>query len=146
MAISMTKSSTTIKESLLEMAKILLVEDEQSNILVAKAWLDEFGYDYDIAHDGVEAVEKYRTNNYSLVLMDVHMNGLSGYEATQQIRQIEKDMSRAEVPVIAMTALTLIGDQEKCISNGMNDYISKPFSNIELRAKLSHYLKNLKTT
>jgi PAS domain S-box-containing protein len=119
---------------------ILLVEDYATNVLIATAFLDDFSYGYDIASNGEQAVQLAGKNRYDLILMDVQMQGVDGYEATRQIRQIEKQQKRPPTPIIAMTAHALCGDKEKCLQAGMSDYISKPFNPEELRTKLDQYL------
>lgn len=115
---------------------ILLVEDYKPNVLVATTLLSNFGYSYDVAIDGAEALEKLKTNNYDAVLMDVQMPVMDGYEAARQLRAWEKENNKKPIPVIAMTAHALTGDKEKCLAAGMTDYISKPFNANELQEKL----------
>lgn len=113
--------------------KILLVEDHAPNILVAKLFLEEFGYSSDSATNGLEAIEKVKNGNYAAVLMDVQMPGMNGFEATKQIREYEKACNKYHVPIIGMTAHALVGDRERCIAAGMDDYISKPFNPVILK-------------
>jgi CheY-like chemotaxis protein len=120
---------------------ILLVEDYEANILVATIYLDGFGYLYDIARNGIEAVEKVRRGDYSLVLMDVQMPGLNGFEATQTIREFEQHLGRTAVPIIGMTAHALTRDRERCLAAGMNDYLAKPISEAELKSKIARWLR-----
>ncbi len=115
---------------------ILLVEDYPANILVATTFLDQFGYTYDIATTGAEAVNYLKGDmRYAAVLMDVQMPGINGYEATRIIRDMEKDMER-RTPIIGMTANALSGDRERCLNAGMDDYIAKPFNLDELKEKI----------
>jgi PAS domain S-box-containing protein len=125
----------------LHSARILLVEDYPANVLVATSLLEEFGYAYDVASHGAEALERLQQGGpYHLVLMDVQMPVLDGFEATRRLRALEVAESRRPLPVIGMTAHALVGDREKCFEAGMNDYIAKPFQPEELQAKLQHYL------
>ena len=117
--------------------RVLLVEDYAANILVATTFLDHFGYAYDLAKNGREAVEKARTGNYVAVLMDVQMYGMNGFEATRLIREYEKQAGKPRMLIIGMTAHALAGDRERCLSTGMDDYISKPFNHETLRKKLA---------
>ena len=122
---------------------ILLVEDYAPNILVATLFLEQFGYTCDVAKNGVEAlamVEQYR-ESYIVVLMDVQMHEMNGFETTKIIREQERVKSLASLPIIGMTALALAGDRERCIEAGMDDYISKPFDPKELKEKLAAYSK-----
>lgn len=118
-----------------EVATILLVEDHYPNILVATTLLEEFGYNYDVAQNGHEAIEKYQQGNWSAVLMDIQMPGMDGFETSVMIREIEKKTGNF-TPIIAMTAHALRGDRELCLKSGMDDYISKPFRPAELKTKL----------
>jgi len=124
---------------------ILLVEDYEPNILVATVMLKNFGYRYEVARNGQEALDKFSPGKYSLILLDVQMPLMDGYEATRRIRgfeQAKKGVSR--VPIIAMTAHALKGDREKCMAAGMNDYVPKPFNPHQLHAVLiKHITKNI---
>ncbi len=106
-------------------AKILLVEDNRINQMVALGILKKLGYDrVDTAENGVLALKKLANKQFNLVLMDCQMPEMDGFEATQEIRKLPCDMNK--VPIIAMTANAMDGDREKCLSVGMNDYLSKP--------------------
>lgn len=103
---------------------VLVAEDNAINQMVVKHALLKLGANADIAGDGAEAIEKLKRNEYNLVLMDIQMPLMDGYEATTYIRnQLE-----STVPIIAMTAFALKGEDEKCYECGMNGYISKPFA------------------
>ena len=120
---------------------ILLVEDYQANILVATALLQEFGYGYTVAHDGQEALNLMRGRRFDLILMDVQMPGIDGFETTHLIREQEKIQSPSpHIPIIGMTAHALSGDRERCLKAGMDDYIPKPFHPDEFLAKLNKHL------
>jgi CheY-like chemotaxis protein len=121
-------------------AHILLVEDYKANVLVATALLDEFGYTYMVATNGQEALQMLKTHVFDLVLMDVQMPGIDGFEATHFIREWEKEQNGRKLPVIGMTAHALAGDRERCLSAGMDDYIAKPFHPDELKSKLEKFL------
>lgn len=120
---------------------VLLVEDYAPNIMVAQAFLDQFGYECDVAGSGSEALEKAKKGGYALALMDVQMHGMNGLEATQLIRQHEGQNQLARLPIIGMTAHALRGDRERCLGVGMDDYISKPFNPVELQEKIKAALK-----
>ncbi len=121
-------------------ASILLVEDNPANILVARTFLEQFGYRCKVASNGMEAVEKIRNERFAAVLMDVQMHGMNGLEATRKIREYERQ-SGSHVPIIGMTAHVMAGDRERCLKAGMDDYISKPFSPDELQSKLHDLLE-----
>ncbi len=116
--------------------RILLVEDYAPNVLVAGTFLEQFGFSYDVASNGIEAVERVRSGSYAAVLMDVQMHGMNGLEATQLIRENEAATGRSRIPIIGMTAHALSGDRERCLASGMDDYIAKPFNPDELQGKL----------
>ncbi len=119
--------------------KVLLVEDYPANILVATAFLGSFGYDYDVANNGLEAIEFVKAgHHYVAILMDVQMHGLNGFEATQFIREYETQTGKPPAIIIGMTAHALAGDRARCIAAGMNDYIAKPFNPDELEDKLAN--------
>ena len=120
---------------------ILLVEDYEPNILVATIMLKNFGYHYEVARNGKEAMDMFLPEKYSLILLDVEMPFMDGYETTRHIRGFEKaKSSAARTPIVAMTAHALKGDREKCINAGMDDYIPKPFNPHQLQAILIKHI------
>jgi CheY-like chemotaxis protein len=119
---------------------ILLTEDYEPNILVAGTYLEHFGYTYDVARNGTEAVEKACSTAYSVILMDIQMPDMSGFEATQKIREHEHIHGKARVTIIGLTAHALSGDRERCLNAGMDDYLSKPILESLLRDKLRLYI------
>jgi PAS domain S-box-containing protein len=121
--------------------KILLVEDYPANILVATTYLELFGYEVDVCTNGEMAIEKCAETHYLAVLMDVQMPGIDGFETTRRIREYEKGHWPLKSYIIGMTAHALLGDREKCISAGMDDYVSKPFNPRELEIKLGEIVK-----
>ena len=124
-----------------ENKKILLVEDNKSNQLFMKIILQKLKLDFDIANDGMEAINKFKSNKYDLVLMDENMPHMSGIEATQEILKIELEKEISHTPIIALTANALEGDKEKFLSAGMDDYLSKPIAKSKLSKVLSTYFR-----
>ncbi len=118
---------------------VLVAEDNEVNRLVVSHILKAGGYSYDMAVNGREAVEKFRTLKPKLILMDVSMPEMNGYEATAAIRDIEKDESR-RTPIIGVTAHAVKGDREDCITSGMDDYVPKPVSPAKLTAKIAEHI------
>ncbi len=116
--------------------RILLVDDYEPNVLVASTYLDMFGYTYDVASSGADAVEKALSTRYAGILMDVQMPEMDGLEAAAVIRRHERESGMGQTPIIGMTAHALGGDRDRCLAAGMNDYISKPFSPGDLQKKL----------
>jgi CheY-like chemotaxis protein/anti-sigma regulatory factor (Ser/Thr protein kinase) len=111
--------------------KILLVEDNKMNILVAGKFLKRWGLTYEVAENGKIAVDKTLLTHYDLILMDLQMPEMDGYQATEAIRMTDKD-----VPIIALSASSMIEIREKALHSGMNDFITKPFDPKELRKKI----------
>jgi PAS domain S-box-containing protein len=111
--------------------KILLAEDNPINQKVALHLLQKRGHTVTVAENGQEALEKFKTGDFDLILMDVQMPVMNGFEATQKIREMEKETGR-HIPVVAMTAHAMKGDREKCLEAGMDDYVSKPLYPEEL--------------
>nr|WP_320132315.1 ATP-binding protein [uncultured Holophaga sp.] len=119
-------------------AAILLVEDNLVNQRVALAILKKLGLKADVAANGKEAVEAHRTRSYDIILMDCQMPEMDGFQATRLIRSTEGEGKR--VPVLAMTANAMQGDQERCIEAGMDDYIAKPVTLDNLMILLRRWL------
>ena len=117
--------------------KILVVEDISLNQLLMRTLLEDFGFEMDVAGNGKIALEKLRTTRYDVVLMDLQMPVMNGFEATEHIRH-ELHLT---VPIIALTADVTTVDVEKCKAVGMNDYISKPIDDKLLYSKIIKYLK-----
>ncbi|MFD5277127.1 response regulator [Pseudarthrobacter sp. NPDC058362] len=118
--------------------RILVVEDNEVNQLVARAMASRLGYLVDVVPDGARAVTATTSANYAAVLMDCHMPVLDGYEATRRIR--DRGGSGAVLPIIAMTAGALDGDRERCLAAGMDDYLAKPVDPAALEAVLSRWI------
>jgi len=116
-----------------EVRRILVAEDNRVNQKVAQKMLERMGYDADIVSNGRQAVEALEREDYDVVLMDVHMPEMNGFEATECIRSDCSRVRDHSVPVIALTANALKGDREKCLAAGMNDYVSKPIHADALR-------------
>lgn len=116
--------------------KILIVEDNILNQKLAGFMLSDLGFEFDICANGKLAVEKLKENVYNLILMDIQMPEMNGYEATTFIR--EKLM--LDITIIAMTAHALPGERNKCLSYGMTDYISKPIREIDLHDLITKYI------
>jgi CheY-like chemotaxis protein/HPt (histidine-containing phosphotransfer) domain-containing protein len=118
--------------------RVLLAEDNEFNRTLVERALRTLECQVDMAASGREAVRKFRSNVYDLVLMDCHMPDVDGLEATRQIRASEEAHHR--VPIIAVTAGNVPGAREDCLLAGMDDFIAKPFSLAKLRRRVSHWL------
>ena len=107
--------------------KILLVEDDPNNQLLMKFCLAKTSFSYDLAENGQEAVEKFEKGPYDLVLMDINMPVMDGFEATKRIRQFEKNNQNGDTTIMALTANVTHADRQKCMQSGCTDIIAKPF-------------------
>jgi CheY-like chemotaxis protein len=113
-------------------ARVLLVEDNRVNQLVAVGMLGRIGCAVETAATGREAVERFAPGRYDLVLMDCQMPDMDGFEATAAIRALEAG-GASHTPIVALTANAIEGDRDQCLAAGMDDYLAKPFRLSELR-------------
>ena len=118
--------------------RVLLVEDNPVVRMVAQLELEQLGFEVETANDGSEALEAVEARPFDLLLMDVQMPELDGYETTRRIRARER--KGEHIPIIALTALALQGDREKCLAAGMDDYLTKPLRSSELGSILARWL------
>ncbi len=121
---------------------ILLAEDNPMNQEVARRILLKFGYRPIIVDNGRAAVDRYTSGEFDLILMDLQMPELGGFEATALIREFDAKSGR-HVPIVAMTAHAMKGERERCIEAGMDDYVSKPIDGEVLRATIEKWTKNI---
>ncbi|GLS25267.1 response regulator [Marinibactrum halimedae] len=142
------KASITSTQGLSDSARqsrLLLVEDNAINQEVAKGLLKDLGLQTDTANNGIEALSALRnapkSAPYDLILMDCQMPEMDGYQTTLEIRTGGDHRINSEVPIIAMTANAMKGDREKCLSVGMNDYMTKPIDPDQLEKKLKKWLE-----
>ena len=122
-------------------AKILLVEDNPINQMIAQKMMEKIGLRAVLANNGVEALEILAKQSFDLVLMDCQMPEMDGFDATREIRKLElKDLRDEALPVIAMTANVMSGDRQRCLDVGMDDYIGKPVQRDRLESVLRKWL------
>ena len=121
--------------------RILLAEDNLVNQKVAVRLLEKLDYRVHVVADGLAAVAAWQSGNFDLILMDCQMPQMDGYEATREIRRLED--GQHHIPIVALTAHAMKGDEEKCRAAGMDDYLSKPIDRIRLDACLERLLQNL---
>jgi signal transduction histidine kinase/ActR/RegA family two-component response regulator len=125
-------------------ARVLLVEDNAMNQRVVTLMMEHLSYDLDIASDGQAAIDALSSGlGYDLVLMDCHMPGIDGFEATRQIRQLDGLVART--PIVALTANAFPADRQRCLDAGMNDYLAKPITFDVFARTLSRWLDGSRT-
>ncbi|OCX51623.1 hybrid sensor histidine kinase/response regulator [Mucilaginibacter sp. PPCGB 2223] len=118
--------------------RLLIADDNQINVLLAKQFMKQWDVDCDVAENGVIAYQLIQTNNYDMVLMDLQMPEMDGYQTTEKVRQLP-DEKYASLPIIALTASAMLDIKDKAFESGMNDYISKPFNPDDLYRKIATY-------
>lgn len=121
-------------------ANVLLVEDNLINQKIVILSLKKIVKNIEVANNGKEALDKFGTSKYDIILMDIQMPIMNGYVTTKKIREIESSTS-SHTPIIAITANALLGDREECLAAGMDDYISKPFQIEVLIQKMRNLLQ-----
>jgi len=134
------KKESEMSISHLRGARVLLVEDNEINQEVASEILSSIGFTVDVAHNGVEGVAKFKQNPYDVILMDIQMPEMDGFEATRCVRESGLPNART-IPIVAMTAHALKGDRELSLQAGMNDHLTKPIDFKELVATMSRCLQ-----
>ncbi len=119
--------------------KILVAEDNSINIQVARYIVSPLASEIKFVINGQEAVNEYQTGNYDIILMDVKMPVMDGYEATKTIRKIEKENGRGErIPIIAMTANNMYEEIQQCLSVGMDGFLPKPFMTDDVKSVIEN--------
>ena len=121
-----------------QLQRILVVDDDPYNRNLLKAMLDSLGYEAELTESGIEALEKLKSSLIDLVLLDVMMPDLDGYEVARRIRN---DPAHGDIPIIMVTILDGKDDRLRAIEAGANDFISKPIDILELRVRMSSLLK-----
>jgi len=138
-------NDTLINDSKNRCARILLAEDNMVNQKVAIHLLTKLGHQVKLVENGIQAVSAMENEDYDVVLMDLQMPQMSGFEATAKIRAMEQKYGK-HTPIIAMTAHALHGDREKCIDAGMDDYVSKPIHLKQLQLTLDKHISPISVT
>ena len=121
--------------------KVLVAEDNLTNQVLTKLLLEKMGLDVTVVQNGVEAVDEVISGNYDIILMDIQMPQMNGYEATKILRS-----KGITTPIIALTAYAMKGDKEKCLSAGCDDYLAKPVSRSKLEKTIIKYMLSAKNT
>lgn len=122
--------------------KLLVVEDNPDNRFLIKAFLNKKNYLFEMAENGLEALEKFKNNNYDLILMDIQMPKMNGYQAVNKIRELEKKNKADQTKIIALTAYALDSDKDRALREGFDDHLTKPIKKDKLFAVIDEYLKN----
>lgn len=128
------------QDSSINGVKLLLVEDNPVNVLVVSKYLEKWGVNFDVAANGLEAVEKVIEHDYEMVLMDLQMPQMNGYEATSKIRSLAEDKYR-RLPIVALSASNRFDYKERMEAVGIDDFISKPFDPGILHARIAYFCR-----
>ena len=134
--IRMQKLNDRLRVAIGEKKRILLVEDYEGNIVVLSYILNSLNCSYDVAKTGLEAVQNWKTKHYDLILMDIQMPEMDGLTASRIIRKVEDEQGLPRTPIIGLTAHALVADKEKCIEAGMDEYLSKPIVEADLKSAI----------
>ena len=137
--VSQVEKKENVKPIAFEGKRILIVDDNEINILIAKRILMKWGLNIDFAANGYKAIEYITNNRYDLVFMDIKMPGITGFETTTIIRGMEEEYYK-NLPIVALTASTLHNEESKFKESGMNGHVLKPFSPTEIKKVLSQFL------
>jgi signal transduction histidine kinase/ActR/RegA family two-component response regulator len=132
-----TETEIIKQDSQIKNMRVLVAEDVALNQLLIKMILSDFGFEHEVVANGKIAIEKLQTNTYDIILMDLNMPEMNGFEATEYIRNTMK----SNIPIIALTADVTVADVNKCKESGMNDYISKPIDEELLYRKMVELIK-----
>ncbi len=131
---------TLTQEEIFKGMHILLAEDDFINRTLAVTLLNQVGLNVTTVENGLEVIKEFDTKKYDLILMDMQMPEMDGYEATIAIREREQKNGNSHIPIIAMTAHAIKGDKEKCLQAGMDDYLTKPISAADLYSVIERQL------
>jgi CheY-like chemotaxis protein len=112
--------------------EILIIEDNPLNQKIMSFWLSKNNYTYKIVEKGEEAVELFKGMWFDIILMDIMLPGISGFETTRRIRVLGEEVYEKQPYIVAITANTLDNDRKRCLQSGMDDYLSKPFDITQL--------------
>ena len=139
LGIKLENSKKELKMLTFDNEKVLLVEDNHANQMFMKVILNKMNLQFEIANDGIEAIEMFKSNKYDIILMDENMPNMNGIEASKNILQFEENNNLNHTPIVALTANALKGDRERFLESGMDAYLTKPVK----ITKLSNVIKEL---
>jgi CheY-like chemotaxis protein/HPt (histidine-containing phosphotransfer) domain-containing protein/anti-sigma regulatory factor (Ser/Thr protein kinase) len=137
------RSLPSVEEAETERSLVLLVDDHPTNRLVIARQLALAGFASEAAEDGESGLDAWRSGRYALLLSDVHMPRMDGYELARRIRAEETERGLVRTPIVALTASALKGEAERCLAAGMDDYLAKPVSIASLAAALQRWLPHV---
>ncbi|MBL0210368.1 MAG: response regulator [Holophagaceae bacterium] len=138
------RPTPSVEEAVLERSLILLAEDHPTNRAVLTRQLNLAGFALEVAEDGLDAFERWKSGRHALVLTDLHMPRMDGYQLTEALRNWERAHGLSRTPVIALTANVLQGEAERCLALDMDDYLTKPVSLSMLSVKVRQWLPHLR--
>jgi CheY-like chemotaxis protein/HPt (histidine-containing phosphotransfer) domain-containing protein len=139
-----TRPAPSIEAAVQEHSLILMAEDHPTNRTVLTQQVNRAGFALEVAVDGQEAFEKWQSGRYAVILTDLHMPRMNGYQLTKAVRDWEHAYGTPRTPILALTANALGGEAERCLELGMDDYLIKPVTIPLLASKLHHWIPHVK--
>lgn len=139
--VRMQKLNDRLKTAIAGRKHVLMAEDYEGNVVVLSYILNELNCTFEVAKTGLEAVQLWKGKHYDLILMDVQMPEMDGLTATRIIRNVEEEQGLGRTPIIGLTAHALVADKQKCIDSGMDDYLSKPIVEADLKNAILNILE-----
>lgn len=130
-----------MENSIKSSVHVLVVEDNEMNQRLIQIILEKGGHEFTLAKDGNEAIGLFEKQKYDAILMDCQMPNKDGFQATVEIRNIEKARQLCPTPILALTANSMVGDREKCLKSGMDDFLAKPFQMNALLSKINQIIE-----